>query len=77
MQSRTEHDWRRQSDLVISPDVRQMQWDCFGSAMQLIEAGEQAALQVLPQIRALLAADNNVTLPVPNALSGSTAPQQA
>ena len=49
MQSRTENDWRGQSDLVISPHVRNMQWDCFGSAMQLIDAGEQAALEALPR----------------------------
>ena len=55
MQSRTEDGWREQSDLVIAPDVRGVEWDGFKSAAQLMEAGEQAALAALPQIRAWIA----------------------
>jgi NTE family protein len=53
MQTRTEDGWRRHSDLVIAPDVRGVEWDAFKSASQLMEAGEKAAMAVLPQIMAL------------------------
>jgi len=56
MQTRTEHDWRKHSDLVITPDVTGMEWDSFGSAEQLIKAGEIAALEAVPKIKAWLAA---------------------
>jgi NTE family protein len=52
MQAQTEENWRKQSDLVISPDVCAMNWDAFNCAERLIEAGERAALEILPQIRA-------------------------
>ncbi|HTQ55790.1 MAG TPA: patatin-like phospholipase family protein [Bryobacteraceae bacterium] len=51
MHSRTESSWRQHSDLVIEPDVRGMEWDAFGSALQLIQAGEQAARLALPRIQ--------------------------
>jgi NTE family protein len=51
MQAQTEENWRKQSDLVISPDVCAMNWDAFNCAERLIEAGERAALEILPQIR--------------------------
>jgi len=54
MQMRMEPEWRRHADLVIEPDVRGMEWDSFRSAQKLIEAGEKAALAVLPKIRAWL-----------------------
>jgi NTE family protein len=54
MQMRMEQDWRRSSDLVIVPDVGGMDWDCFGSAETLIQAGEIAALQAVPKIKAWL-----------------------
>ena len=54
LQRRTEESWRSQSDLVIEPDVRGMQWDDFSSAMHLVEAGELAARAVLPRIEAWL-----------------------
>ena len=51
MQARTEHEWRRHSDVVIVPDVTGTCWDAFGSAEKLIQAGEIAALEVVPRIR--------------------------
>jgi hypothetical protein len=51
MHARNEFSWRQHSDLVIEPDVRGMEWDAFGSALPLIKAGEQAALEALPRIR--------------------------
>jgi NTE family protein len=55
MQTRMEDDWRRHSDVVIVPDVSGMEWDCFGSAEKLIQAGEIAALEAVPKIKAWLA----------------------
>ena len=50
MQAQREHEWRQASDLVLSPEVRSMQWDAFSSADQLLEAGRQAARSALPAI---------------------------
>ena len=55
MQTRTEKEWRDNSDLVIVPDVTGMEWDAFGSAEKLIQAGEIAALEAIPKIKAWLA----------------------
>jgi len=52
MQTRNEHDWRADSDLVITPDVRGIQWDGFDCGMQMLEAGEAAAEAAMPKIRA-------------------------
>ena len=54
MQSRTERDWREQSDFVIAPDVTGVEWDAFGSADKLIQAGEIAALEAVPKLKAWL-----------------------
>ena len=50
MEARTESQWRRLSNAVISPDVREVGWNAFENAEQLIAAGERAALAALPQI---------------------------
>ncbi|HWR50955.1 MAG TPA: patatin-like phospholipase family protein [Bryobacteraceae bacterium] len=55
MHTRTEHQWRRHSTLVIEPDARGVGWDRFDAADRLIEAGERAALAALPRIKAWLA----------------------
>jgi NTE family protein len=54
MQSRSEELWRKDSDLVISPDVRGMAWDGFTSGAKLVEMGETAGLEALPALRKLL-----------------------
>ena len=54
MQARTEGEWREHSNLVIVPDVTGIEWDGFGSAGQLIRAGEIAALEMVPAIKAWL-----------------------
>jgi NTE family protein len=51
MQTRTEESWRVHSDLVISPDVRGLEWDAFACGAQMITAGESAALEALPRIQ--------------------------
>jgi NTE family protein len=50
MQSRTEREWRRCSNVVIAPDVTGMNWDGFENAQRLIERGEKAARAALPRI---------------------------
>ncbi len=50
MNSRTEAQWRRYSNAVISPEVKDVGWNSFESAQELIEAGEHAARAALPQI---------------------------
>jgi NTE family protein len=51
MNARTESQWRRYSNLVITPDVKEIGWNSFESAALLVEAGEKAARLVLPQIQ--------------------------
>jgi NTE family protein len=51
LQSRTEADWRPDSDLVIEPDTRGVEWDGFECAPALIQAGEAAAEVALATIR--------------------------
>jgi len=51
LQSRNEESWRNASDLVISPDVRGVEWDGFACGPQLVQAGEDVALAALPEIR--------------------------
>jgi NTE family protein len=54
MQNRTEDEWRRDSDLVIAPEVKGMAWDAFGFGPELIKAGENAALAAIPTIQSWL-----------------------
>jgi NTE family protein len=54
LHERTEDGWRADSDLVITPDVRAITWDGFGSGPELLKAGEAAALAALPKIQAWL-----------------------
>lgn len=51
MSCRLQHEWRRHSDLVISPDVAGLAWNSFEDAAKMIELGEKAALAALPAIR--------------------------
>lgn len=46
----------READVVISPDVGSVAYDDFSQKKRLIEAGEAAARQALPAIRAAIAA---------------------
>lgn len=50
LQSRSEESWRTDTDLVIAPDVRGVDWDGFTRGAHLIRSGEAAALAALPQI---------------------------
>jgi NTE family protein len=55
MNRRNEDGWRAVSDLVITPDVRDIGWDGFGCGPELLKAGEAAALEALPEIQSWLA----------------------
>ena len=50
MSGRLQHEWRKHSDIVISPAVAGLSWDSFEDATRLIELGEKAALAALPGI---------------------------
>lgn len=50
MNGRTETQWRRHSNAVICPQVHHVGWNSFESAQELIQAGERAAQDSLPQI---------------------------
>jgi NTE family protein len=56
LQRRNEDCWRKESDLVITPDVRGVEWDGFESGGAMLQAGEAAALGALPKIESWLAA---------------------
>jgi NTE family protein len=68
MSERLEHEWRRQSDLVISPAVGELAWDSFDNATRMIELGEEAGEAALPVIKNWLKpyenASNTQPLPV-------------
>jgi NTE family protein len=51
MSSRLEPEWRKYSDLVITPAAGQLAWDSFDAAMKIIELGEKAARSALPVIQ--------------------------
>jgi len=51
LQHRAEDTWRRDSDLIISPDVTGVEWDGFKCGQDMIRAGELATEVVLPQIK--------------------------
>ena len=51
MQGRSESGWRRESDLVIIPDLKAIEWNGFDAGPELLNAGEEAALAALPAIQ--------------------------
>ncbi len=55
MQRHAVENWRQKADVIIQPDVQPFVWDDFVKTPQLIAAGEAAARQALPRIRAALA----------------------
>jgi NTE family protein len=50
MSARLEHEWRRYSDLVITPQVGYCGWDSFDNVSGLIQSGEKAVEQAMPTI---------------------------
>jgi NTE family protein len=51
MQGRSESAWRHDSDLVITPDLKAIEWNGFEAGPELMNAGEAAALAALPAIQ--------------------------
>ena len=51
MQSRSEQDWRHESDLIIVPDLKAIEWNGFEAGPELVNAGAAAALAALPAIQ--------------------------
>jgi NTE family protein len=46
--------WRQQADVIIEPDVHPFVWDDFTKTPDLVRAGEEATIKLLPEIRALV-----------------------
>jgi NTE family protein len=57
MQNRNEDRWRHASDVVITPDLRAIEWDGFDCGPELVKAGEAAASAVLPAIQSWFSAE--------------------
>lgn len=51
MQRHSESGWRSASDLVITPDLKSIEWNGFEAGNELVNAGESAATAALPVIR--------------------------
>lgn len=49
--------WRQQADIVIEPDVTPYVWDDFTKTPEMVAAGEAAAREALPKIRALISSE--------------------
>jgi len=54
IQRHAEVSWRQQADLIIEPDVHPFVWDDFTKTPELVKAGEEAAIKMLPEIRELV-----------------------
>jgi NTE family protein len=51
LSERLEPEWRKHSDLVITPEVGNLAWDSFENASKMVELGEKAAEAALPSIK--------------------------
>lgn len=56
IQKHADLEWRRYADVIIEPDVTPFVWDDFSKTPEMIRAGEEAALKVLPGIRTAIEA---------------------
>lgn len=54
VQKTASHYQREMSDLIISPKISHIRWDEMGRAQELMDAGYEAALESIPDIRALI-----------------------
>jgi predicted acylesterase/phospholipase RssA len=63
IQKHADLEWRRNVDVIIEPDVTGFVWDDFTKTSELIRAGEEATLKVLPRIRAALESKTTSTNP--------------
>ena len=51
MQRHNEAAWRNASDLVVTPDLKSIEWNRFDAGSELVNAGEAAAMTALPVIQ--------------------------
>jgi len=65
LQGRSQSAWRHTSDLVISPDLKSVEWNGFDAGPELVEAGEAAALAALPAIQSWFSGVPSRTRPRP------------
>jgi NTE family protein len=68
LSTRSEAEWRRHAQVVISPDVSALAWDSFASAKSLIESGEKAAMAAIPTIQKWLTASSSAMPLAPEAV---------
>jgi NTE family protein len=55
VQGRSDSGWRPETDLVITPDLKAIEWNGFQSGPELVLAGAKAALAALPDIQSWFA----------------------
>lgn len=54
IQTRASQTWRRETDVLIEPNVHHVLWDEFARTPELIESGRNATREAIPKIRALM-----------------------
>jgi NTE family protein len=54
LQRHADLEWRRATDIIIEPNVKDFLWDDFEKTLELIAVGETAARAALPKIQAAL-----------------------
>ena len=56
IQKHADLEWRQYVDVIVEPDVTPFVWDDFSKTHEMIRAGEEATIKVLPAIRAVIEA---------------------
>jgi NTE family protein len=56
IQKQIDAEWRKRADVIIEPNVKPFVWDDFSKSSEMVRAGEEATLKLLPVIRAAIAA---------------------
>jgi NTE family protein len=51
IQRHADLEWRQYADVIIEPDVTPFLWDDFTKTPEMVRAGEEAAMKMLPAIR--------------------------
>jgi NTE family protein len=64
LQTQTEESWRKETDLIITPDVCGVHWDGFDCGPELLKAGEVAALAAMPKIRDWIGTPHSAAAPI-------------
>ena len=76
LQSRFEDTWRSETDLIIAPDVRGIDWNAFSHGPRLVQAGEAAASVAIPTIQQWFATPSLAT-PIGSRPQGRVVPRAA